>query len=174
MQLKTIIIFVVCVAAGVAVLLLLGYLGVQPFTVIYDTAAGYMGGFDVGAVASNPASIVTMAAPALAIGGAALSKISSLKQKATTEVATAKATVGDLSNTLSTTKDQLGSATSSLEVANAKVASLEAAAKTFPDQITALQKEKDNLTVQLQALNNIQAKATVLAENKEVVRTIIK
>lgn len=174
MDLKTILIIALLVLAGVGFVLLLGYFQYQPFDIAYNTVAGWFGGFDVAAVVSNPATIIAAAGPALAVGGAALGKINSIKQKATTEVNTAKASVDGLTSSLSETKTQLETSNLNLEQATQKLNTLEASSKTYTDQINQLQQEKHDLTVQLQALNNIQAKATVLAENKEVVRTVIK
>lgn len=169
--LQTILVVVLFVAIGLGVVLLLGWRGVQPFTVVYNFVAGYAGGFNIQQAISNPTTLVAAGGTALTVGGAAISKISSIKQQATQTVTAAKDKVSGLESSLSSKTSELQTATANLETAQAKITQLEAAAKAAPAQIQLLQDENAKMKTQLDALNNVLARADVLAENKEVVVT---
>jgi DNA repair ATPase RecN len=164
----------ITVAVGIGVCFLLGYVGVAPFDSFTNMVSGWIGNFNIGSVASNPATLLTSAGAAVAVAVPLISKISSTKQQAQQALSSTKAQAEKAEASLTNATSKLDSTTLDLEAANKKIADLQTAANAAPAQIAQLQKEKENLTVQLQALNNIQAKAVVLAENKEVVRTVVK
>ena len=146
--LKWILLAVLLVAATLGVLLLLGYLGVAPFDAFLSNVQGYTATFDLPSTFSNPASLVTMAAPAVAVGGAALSKINSTKQQAQETVSTAKSQVNALQSSVSSKTQELESTQLSLKDSDQKIKDLQTqleAAKASPNNAATIKSLQDQM-----------------------------
>ena len=157
MNLKTVLLVIALVLAGLAVCVALGYFGVYPFTVIYDYAVGWMGGFNITEVASNPASILTTVGAAAAVATPLLAKLSTAKQQASDLKEQATTQISGLTGQLSTAKNELSSTETSLASLEAKFKSLEASTGTYQAQAEAYKTQLDKLTNQYTELQKIKA-----------------
>ena len=156
------------------VCILLGYFGIEPFVGFYIMVTGWFSKIDFGSVISNPATILTVVGGATAVAVPLISKLNSAKQQTQQIASDAKTQVSNINNTLSETTSKLDTANLNLENAQATITKLNSTSASATTQVASLQQENAKLLTQLDALNNIQARATVLADGKEVVRTVIK
>ena len=90
MQLKTVLFALVFVFIGLLVVIMLGYFGVSPFSVIYQAGHNWVSSFDVKAAVSNLATLVTAAVPTVTAIGAAVAVINKTKTSAQQQVQAAE------------------------------------------------------------------------------------
>ena len=156
-SLTLILVVVSTVAAGIGVCRLLGCMGISPFTEFKATIAGYFGGFDLGGVVSNPASVLTAAGGAVAVGIPLLSKLSAAKQQVTTVASKAQSEISGLTDNLSDASSKLSSTQLDLTTAQEKLSSLESANTTLTTQANTYKAQLDKIMGQYTELQKIKA-----------------
>jgi septal ring factor EnvC (AmiA/AmiB activator) len=157
-----------------AVCIGLGYLGVNPFDTFKSTVFGAVSNVDVSSIVSNPTTLLAGVGSAVAVGVPLYTMAKSAQTKAAAAVNTAKTEVSNVTGQLNDANSKITSTELNLQSAEARIVELENSKKGVDATIASLTKQKDDALTQLTALNNIQARANVLADNKEVVRTIVK
>jgi septal ring factor EnvC (AmiA/AmiB activator) len=164
---------IIVAAVGLTVCLLLGYFGIPPFDTFTATVKSYIGKFDFTSVASNPASILAVAGTAAAVGVPLLNQVKNAKNKLTSTVASAKTEITGVTSKLNDAKTELTSTSLDLKNAESTIAGLQDKASTAQEQVAQLKTEKEKLLIQMEALNNIEARAKVLADGKAVIKTVV-
>jgi len=182
MNIKTILIILAGVLIGVAICYLLGYTDVYP-NIVYTTLNGWFSGFDISAVISNPATILTAAGGAAAVAIPLITKLNSAKNQLTATTEAAKTKISMVSNELGTAQDQLQNKTLSLEDANETITALTAKANTAQTQYETLKVEFDkqqNRYYELQRLTSadvlkeLPGNTTITKPNGETITVVEK
>lgn len=174
MKLSSILLILAAVAAGFGLIMLLGYIEVDPFNVVYSYVAAQVSGVNLSEVALNPATLLTGVGTAATVGIPLYNKVNQAREQATAIKAQAETQIGSITANLSDATTKLSTADLNLEEAQKKISSLESVASSAEAKYNEVSAQNQKLLTQLEALNNIQAKANILAENKEVTRVIVK
>jgi uncharacterized phage infection (PIP) family protein YhgE len=159
MNLKTILIVIICVLIGFAVVMLLGYFGIVPFDMVYGMVTGWISGFNMQEVIENPASIATIAGTGIttAVGVAVplMSKVNSAKQQAEDTAAEAKTKIKGITGTLESTTSKLQTTELNLQDATTKLNALEPQLTQYKTQADTYKTEFDKLQNQYKELQKI-------------------
>lgn len=168
--LKIALVAVVIFAAA----MFLGYMQIEPFTVVYTTVMGYVGNFNPAAAISDPTTILASVGSAAAIGAPLLAALNNAKTQAQQTAAAAQNQIGNLNTTLTDATTQLTQTKEALTQTTHQVTDLTQYKTSAEETIAQLQREKDQALAQVSVLSDIQARAKVLADGQAVVQTIVK
>jgi hypothetical protein len=157
MDFKLLIICICVVFAGIAVCLLVGYLGVYPFDGFYQMIAGYAGGVNIQEAVSNPATIVTGAASAAAVAIPLINKANSYKNKLTETTQQAKTQINSLNTEVTTTTSKLKATEINLTNANTKITELTTSSKDLEIKASLYKEQLDRLQNNYTELQKIKA-----------------
>ena len=170
MQLKTILFVLVFVFIGLLVLIMLGYLGVPPFTVIYQSGHNWISGFDAAAIVKNPATLLTAVVPTVAAAGVASTLISKAKAQVTQTKTAAQTQIGSLDSSLKNATGELETSNLNLTSANARITELQTTASSASTKATDLEKQVQSLAAQNQQLSTMLEKTPVKIIDHVVVK----
>jgi hypothetical protein len=165
MKLTTILIIVLCIAAGLALCLALGYFGVAPFDSFYVSAQAATANISIPDVLTNPTTIVAGVGSAVAIGVPLISKLNSAKK----QVTEAKASLSAVENKASNLASDVSSKTSALEETSLSLESAQARIKELEASQKILQAKAEGFIVTNQQLID-----ELKLKPKEIIKEVVK
>jgi methylthioribose-1-phosphate isomerase len=150
MNIKTLLTIILFILLGVAICLVLGYFEVYPFTILWTTVSGWINGFNVEEITSNPTTLITTGMGAVGtaatVGIPLYNKLNSTKQQLEATTQEAKSKISNLTGTLDgatsklqTTELNLQNATSQLETLKQSSTELQSKADFYKSEFDKLQ-----------------------------------
>lgn len=160
-MLKQLLIIIFTAAVTFAIVLFLGYIGVEPFTRLTSAFTSWISSFNfsqtLSEIAQNPATLLTLIGTAASIGIPLIMKLFEAKRTAETLKAQAQAKIDEYQDSLNQTSRQLQQTTSSLQSAEQQLSTLQNTNSQLQAQLNTLQQQYEKLQNSYTELQRIRA-----------------
>lgn len=180
MKLGTILLIAVIAAAVAGLILFLGYLGYNsplPFNDWYLTISGYIGNFDLSALISNPAMILTALGGVATVAIPLYTQLNSAKQQIAQVTKESTEAIGDLTGKNKELQAKIDSLTTENSTLNGyqqkteqTISELQSKLGSAEQSLTKVTAAKDELQTQLNTLQTIQQSPVIQNALKTVVK----
>ena len=161
MNIKTLLTIIAFILLGVAICLLLGYFEVYPFTILWTTVSGWLGGFNISDLTSNPTTLITAGAgavgTAVTVGLPLYNKLNTAKQQLEATTQEAKTKINGLSSTLEGATSKLQNTELDLTNATKKLNELEPQINQYKTQVESYKSQLEKLQNNYSELQKIRA-----------------